>query len=151
MVPSPRLFASSMAAAYTSGLAPKNLIPSAPASSIIFTHSRASSGVIIGRSKLFPNPIQAEIRGAVILFFSLSFLCRKVHSIPLPEPGSRIEVIPWASQSLYTYSGTVPCAPPPVWACISKKPGSIYIPVASITSVFSSACGRRRSLIGKPG
>ena len=91
------------------------------------------------------------MRGAVIWFLALLALCSRVHSRPLPLPGSRMVVMPWPIQSLKTYSAGVPCATPPMCACMSTKPGSTYIPsrLSSLSPRF--AFGRFFSSIGTPG
>jgi hypothetical protein len=63
------------------------------------------------------------MRGAVIAFFALWALASSVQSRPLPLPGSRTVVTPCPIHSLNTYSAGVPWSAPPMWACMSTKPG----------------------------
>ena len=99
----PRDFASSMAASISSGAAPRNLTPSAPVRRTLCTQSRAASGDSICSG----NTACTIIRGAAISLRSLKALCSRVHFRPITAPTSRTVVMPWASQSLSTYSGAV--------------------------------------------
>lgn len=54
------------------------------------------------------------MRGAVISLRSLRRDSLAHHSTPLPQPGSRMVVMPWPIQSLYTYSDGTPCSCPPM-------------------------------------
>ena len=63
-----------------------------------------------------------------MLFFSDFLFRSRVNSSPLPE-GSLTVATPWAIQSLNTYSGSAPCARPPICPCMSIKPGIKYTEV----------------------
>src|SRR5690606_25667931 len=104
--------------------------------------------VVIGGIVLDRAIIEARLRQTVPVREAAARE-RSVQSTPLPLPGSRIVVTPCASHSLYTYSAGVPCCAPPVWPCRSTKPGSAYMPWASISRV--APCGRRSSRMGSPG
>lgn len=152
----PNFLFSSNAAVMTSGSPPPNLMPSAPFLALARTHSRAASGVVISsleRSpvKLLPNQVYASIRGAVISFLLLFSFWSSTQSMPFPEPGSQMVVIPWPIQSLKTYSAGVPCELPPIWAWVSTNPGSRYMPSAFSSLPPSLSLGLPFESIAIPG
>ena len=90
----PSLLFSRMAVSMMAGAAPKNLIPSAPATAFFCTHDLASSGVEMVFSAPWPNLVYAKIRGAVMLSTWLLLLWSRVHFNPFIDPGSRMVVMP---------------------------------------------------------
>ena len=86
------------------------------------------------------------------MVFSKDFvLCSSTHESPLPADGSLMVVIPCAIHNLKTYSAGVPCSFPPIWPCISIRPGIAYIPSQLISLPPSFKAGLRAALMGKLG
>ena len=83
-----------------------------------------ASGVASGVVAAQAEERRRRMRGAVI---SLRALLRLAPPASSPGrcrcPGSRTVVMPWPIQSLKTYSAGVPCSAPPMWPCMSTKPG----------------------------
>jgi hypothetical protein len=92
-----------MAAAKGSGRAPMNLRPSAPFLCTARTQRRAASALGVDGGK---NAC-TRMRGALISPASASSRCLRVQARPIIAPGSRTVVMPCASHSLSTYSGSV--------------------------------------------
>jgi hypothetical protein len=67
-------------------------MPTAPFAFMSRTQRRPSSGLVIGVSGV--KNTYGKMRGAVISLRSLRFSSLTHHSTPLPQPGSRIVVMP---------------------------------------------------------